>query len=47
MRAGMKISAQTRATHWPPTARGHMRTIRLTKKGEGMARAIKLSREAT
>jgi len=39
-------SDQTRKTHWPPMARGDSRTIQLTRKGEGMARAIQLSRVA-
>ncbi len=42
----VKISDQTRHTHWPPTAQGTHYTLRLTKKGEGMARALKLSRIA-
>lgn len=42
----VKISDQTRHTHWPPTAQRTHGTTRLTKKGEGMARAIKLSRTA-
>jgi len=41
-----KISDQTRHTHWPPVAQGTHGTLRLTKKGEGMARATKLSRTA-
>ncbi len=40
------ISDQTRKTHWPPMAGKDDRTIALTKKGEAMARAIKLSRMA-
>ncbi len=40
------ISDQTRKTHWPPMAKGDGRTIALTKKGEAMARVIKLSRVA-